>query len=44
MKKYLQETTLLGQPFVKEEDTTVGQLLEKRQVQVHNFALIIAGA
>ena len=44
MKKYLQETTLLGQSFVKEEDTTVGKLLEKRQAQVHNFALIIAGA
>lgn len=37
MKKYLGEITLLGQPFVKDPDKTVGKLLTENSATVLNF-------
>lgn len=37
VKKYLEEISLLGQPFVKDPDTTVGSLLTKNRVKVLAF-------
>lgn len=37
LKKYLEEITLLGQPFVKDPDTTVGDLLKGRGARVVAF-------
>ena len=37
MKKYLAEITLMGQPFVKDEDQTVGQLVSKAGGNVSRF-------
>ena len=35
IKKFVKENTLLGQPFVKNPDQTVGQLLADQGAQVH---------
>ncbi len=37
LKKYLSEVTLLGQPFVKDPDKTVGQLLDAAGAEVLSF-------
>lgn len=37
IRKYLAEITLLGQPFVKDPDQTVGQLLKSAGATVKNF-------
>lgn len=37
MSKYLAESTLLGQPFVKDQDTTVEKLLKSRNAKVIQF-------
>ncbi|HKK13129.1 MAG TPA: translation elongation factor Ts [Gammaproteobacteria bacterium] len=37
LKKYLGEVTLLGQPFVKDPDTTVAKLLDKAGARVVRF-------
>lgn len=37
LRKYLAEICLTGQPFVKDPDTTVGQLLERAQACVSGF-------
>jgi len=37
IQKFLKENTLLGQPFVKDPDRTVGSLLEEKGAQVHYF-------
>lgn len=37
MKKYLDEVTLVGQPFVKDPDVTVGSLLNKSRAKVLRF-------
>lgn len=37
LKKYLEEITLLGQPFVKDPDTTVGELVQSRGARVVAF-------
>jgi len=41
--KYLAEVALLGQPFVKNPDETVGELLRAQRAKVHAFHLIIVG-
>ena len=41
--KYLAEVTLLGQPFVKDPDQTVGKLLASKSAQVNNFTLFVVG-
>jgi elongation factor Ts len=38
LKKYLDEVSLLGQPFVKDAETTVGALLSKNRAKVISFA------
>lgn len=38
LRKYLAEITLVGQPFVKDEDTTVDKLLKKAGAKVLKFA------
>ncbi|MDO4637871.1 MAG: translation elongation factor Ts [Lautropia sp.] len=43
VQKYLKEVTLLGQPFVKDDKTTVEQLLKSRQAQVASFTLYVVG-
>lgn len=41
--KYLAEVTLLGQPFVKNPDQTVEQLLATHRAKVQRFALMVVG-
>jgi elongation factor Ts len=38
LRKYLEEVTLLGQPFVKDPDQSVAQLLQKTNARVVRFA------
>jgi len=41
--KYLAEVTLLGQPFVKDDKTSVEKLLAAQAAKVHAFTLFIVG-
>jgi len=43
VKKFLKEITLVGQPFVKDGDVTVGQLLEKNSAKVISFVRFEVG-
>lgn len=43
MKKFLKEITLVGQPFVKDPDQTVAQLLEKSNAKVTQFIRVELG-
>ncbi len=43
VSKYLAEVTLLGQPFVKDPDTTVAKLLQARNAKVVRFARFEVG-
>jgi elongation factor Ts len=43
LQKYLQEVTLLGQPFVKDPDTTVGQLVTSAKASVKGFVRFKVG-
>jgi elongation factor Ts len=43
VNKFLSEVTLLGQPFVKDDKSTVEQLLKARQAKVAAFRLFIVG-
>jgi elongation factor Ts len=43
LRKFLNEITLSGQPFVKDPDTTVGKLLQSRKASVARFARIEVG-
>ena len=43
VQKYLKEVTLLGQPFVKDDKTTVEQLLKNRQAKVDSFTRYVVG-
>jgi elongation factor Ts len=44
LRKYLGEITLLGQPFVKDPETTVEKLLKKTGASVANFVRYEVGA
>jgi elongation factor Ts len=44
LRKYLAEITLVGQPFVKDEDTTVEKLLKKSGATVVQFVRYEVGA
>jgi elongation factor Ts len=44
LRKYLGEITLMGQPFVKDEDTTVEKLVKKAGAKVLMFARYEVGA
>ena len=37
VQKYLKEITLMGQPYVKDSDQTVAELLDKEDAKVHRF-------
>ena len=37
LRKYLAEITLVGQPYVKDPDQTVGQLLKSNNATVKTF-------
>lgn len=43
LSKYLGEQTLLGQPFVRDADITVGKLLQKSDTQVTRFCRFEVG-
>jgi len=43
LRKYLNEITLLGQPFVKDPDVTIGQLLDREGARVHAFLRLEVG-
>lgn len=43
IRKFLAETTLLGQPFVKDPDTTVGKLLAGKGAKVTRFSRFEVG-
>lgn len=43
LKKYLAEVTLLGQPFVKDPDQTVGKLLKSASASVNAFVRFEVG-
>jgi elongation factor Ts len=44
IRKYLAEITLVGQPFVKDPDTTVEKLLKAASASVKSFARLEVGA
>ena len=44
LRKYLAEMTLLGQPFVRDEDVTVEKLLKKAGAKVVQFVRYEVGA
>lgn len=41
--KYLAEITLLGQPFVKDPEQTVEQLLTKKSTRINGFTMFVVG-
>ncbi len=43
LRKYLNEITLLGQPFVKDPDVSIGQLLDREGARVHAFLRLEVG-
>jgi elongation factor Ts len=43
IKRFLSEVTLLGQPFVKDPDQTVGKYLESKGAKVEAFDLYVVG-
>ena len=43
VNKFLAEITLLGQPFVKNPDQTVEQLLQSKNAKVNDFAMFVVG-
>jgi elongation factor Ts len=43
VRKFLEEVTLLGQPFVKDPDTTVEKLLNQADAEVRRFARVEVG-
>ncbi len=43
MRKFMEEVTLLSQPFVKDPDITVGNLLKKNNVTVKHFVRLEVG-
>jgi len=43
LRKYLAEITLIGQPFVKDPDTTVGKLLKQNNATVASFVRFEVG-
>jgi elongation factor Ts len=43
LRKFLSEITLIGQPFVKDPDTSVGNLLKTRKASVLRFARLEVG-
>ena len=43
IRKFMEEVTLLSQPFVKDPDTTVGNLLKKSNVTVKHFVRLEVG-
>ncbi|MCK6370242.1 MAG: translation elongation factor Ts [Gammaproteobacteria bacterium] len=43
LRKFFNEITLVGQPFVKDPDVTVGKLLEKRKATVRRFVRFEVG-
>ncbi|MDX1459495.1 MAG: translation elongation factor Ts [Xanthomonadales bacterium] len=43
LRKHLAGITLLGQPFVKDSDQTVGELLKQRGASVNGFARLAVG-
>ena len=44
LRKFLAGVTLVGQPFVKDPDLTVGKLLEREQARVSGYARLEVGA
>jgi len=43
LRKYLAEITLVGQPFVKDGDITVGKLLDQKGASVKGFTRLAVG-
>jgi elongation factor Ts len=43
LRKYLNEITLTGQPFVKDPDISIGELLKKQGARVHGFVRLEVG-
>lgn len=43
LRKYLNEIALVGQPFVKDPDTTVAKLLKDRGASIHKFVRLEVG-
>jgi len=43
LRKYLAEITLVGQPFVKDGDVTVGKLLDQKGASVKGFTRLAVG-
>jgi elongation factor Ts len=43
IQKFLNEVSLLGQPFIKDPDKTVGELVRDAKVKVHHFVRFSVG-
>jgi elongation factor Ts len=43
MKKFVNEVTLYGQSFIKDPDTSVGELVKSKNVEVEHFVRFEVG-
>jgi elongation factor Ts len=43
LNKFLNEKTLLGQPFVKDDKQTVDKMLAARKAKIHGYAFFVVG-
>ena len=43
VNKWINEKTLLGQPFVKDDKQTVGKMLAAKKARVHGYAFFVVG-
>ena len=43
LRKFLNEIALIGQPFVKDPDTTIAKLLKDRGAKVHRYVRLEVG-
>jgi elongation factor Ts len=43
MKKFVNEVTLYGQAFIKDPDTSVGELVKSKNVEVESFVRFEVG-
>ena len=43
LNKFLNEKTLLGQPFVKDDKQTVDKMLATRKAKIHGYAFFVVG-
>jgi elongation factor Ts len=43
VNKFLNEKTLLGQPFIKDDKQTMEKMLAAKKTKVHGYAFLVVG-